>query len=84
MSLAKKFIIVVLSSILFIAITNIVGFYIFYSSYLKVFLAEKIQSKSEITLDYINNIVLKSKLDKKANEIDNLFNDASINFFEKL
>lgn len=84
MSLAKKFIVVVLSSILFIAITNIVGFYIFYSSYLKVFLAEKIQVKSEVTLDYINSIVLKSKLDKKANEIDNLFNDASINFFEKL
>ncbi|MDQ7009850.1 MAG: HAMP domain-containing sensor histidine kinase, partial [Candidatus Gracilibacteria bacterium] len=84
MSLAKKFIIVVLSSILFIAITNIVGFYVFYSSYLKVFLAEKLEIKSEVTLDYINEIVLKSKVDKQANEIDSLFNDASINFFEKL
>ena len=84
MSLAKKFIVVVLSSILFIALTNILGFYIFYSAYLKVFLAEKIKSNSEITLEYINDIVLKSKLDKQANEIDNLFNDASITFFEKL
>lgn len=84
MSLAKKFLVVVLSSILFIAITNIVGFYVFYSSYLKVFLAEKLQSKSEVTLDYINNIVLKSKVEKQSREIDNLFNDASINFFEKL
>jgi len=84
MSLAKKFLIVVLSSILFIAFTNILGFYLFYSAYLKVFLAEKLKSKSEVTLEYINNIVLKSKLDKQENEIDNLFNDASINFFEKL
>jgi hypothetical protein len=84
MSLAKKFLVVVLSSILFIALTNIVGFYIFYSAYLKVFLAEKINAKSEITLEYINDIVLKSKVDKQASEIDDLFNDASINFFEKL
>ena len=84
MSLAKKFLFVVLSSILFIAITNIVGFYVFYSSYLKVFLAEKIEAKSEITLDYINDIVSKSKFEKQSKEIDDLFNDASINFFEKL
>ena len=49
-----------------------------------MFLAEKIKTNSEITLEYINDIVLKSKLDKQANEIDNLFNDASITFFEKL
>ncbi len=84
MSLAKKFLVVVLSSILFIAITNIVGFYIFYSSYLKVFLAEQNEAKSEITLEYINDLVLKSKFEKQANEIDDLFNDASITFFEKL
>ena len=58
MSLAKKFLVVVLSSILFIAITNILWFYLFYSAYLKVFLAEKIKAKSEITLEYINDIVL--------------------------
>jgi hypothetical protein len=51
---------------------------------LKVFLAEKIKSRSEVTLEYINSIVLKSNLDKQENEIDDLFNDASINFFEKL
>ena len=84
MSLAKKFLLLVLFSILFIAITNIVGFYIFYSSYLKIFLAEKLHNNKVITLDYINKIVLKSKLEKQSKEIDNLFNDASINFFEKL
>jgi len=84
MSLAKKFLVVLLSSILFIALTNIVGFYIFYSAYLKVFLAEKMKAKSEVTLEYINDLVLKSKVLKQNNEIDDLFNEASITFFEKL
>jgi len=84
MSLAKKFLVVVLSSILFIALTNIIGFYIFYSAYLKVYLAEKMKAKSEVTLEYINDLVLKSKVLKQNNEIDDLFNEASITFFEKL
>jgi TnpA family transposase len=47
-------------------------------------LAEKFKAKSEITLEYINDIVLKSKIDKQENEIDNLFSNSSISFFEKL
>jgi len=80
MSLAKKFTIIVLGSIFFIAITNIVGFYIFYSSYLKIFLAEKIESKSQISLDYIHEIILK----QTADDVDDLFDDIKIDFFEKL
>lgn len=80
MSLAKKFTIIVLGSILFIAITNIVGFYIFYSSYLKIFLAEKIESKSQISLNYIHEIILK----QTADDVDELFDDIKIDFFEKL
>jgi len=80
MSLAKKFTIIVLGSILFIAITNIVGFYIFYSSYLKIFLAEKIESRSQISLDYIREIILK----QTADDVDELFDDIKIDFFEKL
>ena len=80
MSLAKKFTIIVLGSILFIAITNIVGFYIFYSSYLKIFLAEKIESKSQISLDYIHEIILK----QTADDVEELFDDIKIDFFEKL
>ncbi len=80
MSLAKKFTIIVLGSILFIAITNIVGFYIFYSSYLKIFLAEKIESRSQISLDYIHEIILKQTSD----DVDELFDDIKIDFFEKL
>lgn len=80
MSLAKKFTVIVLWSILFIAITNIVGFYIFYSSYLKIFLAEKIESKSQISLDYIHEIILK----QTADDVEELFDDIKIDFFEKL
>ena len=47
MSLAKKFVIILVSSVIIIAITNIIAFYAFYSSYLKVYLSEKLESKSK-------------------------------------
>ncbi len=84
MLLAKKFSIVLLGSIWFIAIINIIGFYFFYSSYLKIFLAWKYQNKTSVSLDYINNLVLKSELEKQENEIDDLLNSVQIEFFEKL
>ena len=80
MSLAKKFIIVIFGCILFIAITNIISFYFFYSSYLKVFLVEKINSKSEVSLEYINTLILKQWVD----DVDAIFDDVSISLFEKL
>lgn len=80
MSLSRKFLIVFLLSIFFITITNIIAFYSFYNTYLKIYLAENIQSKSEITLDYINNIVKK----QTADEIDNIFNDTEVEFFDLL
>ncbi len=79
MSLSRKFVIVVLWSIFFIAITNIIWFYVFYSTFLKVFLAEKIEWRSQISLEYINSLVLKQWLD----EVDGIFNDVSISLFEK-
>lgn len=79
MSLSRKFIIVVLWSIFFIAITNIIWFYIFYSTFLKIFLAEKIQGRSQVSLEYINSLVLKQWLD----DVDGIFNDVSIALFEK-
>ncbi len=80
MSLARKFLIIITGSILFIAIINIIAFYVFYSTYLKLYLAEKDQNKKEITLDYINNIIKKQTED----DIDNIFSDAEIEFFELL
>lgn len=80
MSLAKKFLAVVLSSILFITAMNIVGFYIFYNSFLKVYLAEKISTQQTITLEYINSIFREQAFD----EIGSIFTDIEIEFFELL
>ncbi len=80
MSLARKFLIIILSSIIFIAIVNIAAFYIFYTTYLKIYLAEKIWNKKEITIDYINNIIKKQTED----DIDNIFSDVNVEFFELL
>ncbi len=79
MSLSRKFIIVVLWSILFIAITNIIWFYVFYSTFLQVFLAEKLQWRSQVSLEYIQSLVIKQWLD----EVDQIFNEVSITLFEK-
>lgn len=80
MSLSKKFLIVFLISISFVTITNIAAFYGFYNIYLKLYLAENIKVKTEITLDYINNIVAKQATD----EIDDIFSDTEIEFFDLL
>jgi capsular polysaccharide biosynthesis protein len=80
MSLARKFIISFLLSIFFITAVNIVSFYVFYTSYLKIYFAEKISSRDKVTLDYINEILEKQTID----EIDSIFSDTEIEFFELL
>lgn len=80
MSISRKFIFVLISSILFIAFINIASFYFFYNSYLKIYLAEKIKSRDNITIEYINEIIEKQTID----EIDNIFSDIEIEFFELL
>jgi len=80
MSLSRKFIIVILVSILIVAIINIGAFYVFYSTFLWTYLTEKNNSNKEITLDYISKLQKQQAVD----EIDNLFSDAEIEFFEAL
>ena len=80
MSLAKKFIFTILISIFVVAIINIIAFYVFYKTYLNIYLAEKSQVKKEITIDYINKLIEKQTED----DIDNIFSDAEIEFFELL
>jgi len=80
MTLSKKFLVSILISILIVAIVNIVAFYLFYKTYLNIYLAEKSQNKKEITINYINKLMEKQAED----EIDNIFSDAEINFFELL
>jgi capsular polysaccharide biosynthesis protein len=80
MSLSRKFLITIVVSILIVAIVNIVAFYLFYNAYFKIYLAEKSKVKKEITLDYINKLIEKQTED----EIDNIFSDTEIEFFELL
>lgn len=80
MSLARKFAIILISSIIIITITNIIAFYGFYTSYLKIYLSEKLESRDKITIDYINEVIEKQLED----DIDNIFTDTEIEFFELL
>ncbi|MFK7780410.1 MAG: HAMP domain-containing sensor histidine kinase [Candidatus Gracilibacteria bacterium] len=80
MSLSRKFIISLLISIIFIAGINIVAFYVFYSSYLSSYFAEKIKLRDKITIEYINNVIEKQTID----DIDSIFTDTEIEFFELL
>lgn len=80
MSLSKKFIISLLFSITFIASVNVFSFYIFYSSFLEKYFEEKIKSRDEITIDYINEIIKKQAVDN----IWSIFSDTEIEFFELL
>lgn len=78
MNLNKKIISSVLWSIVFITSINIVGFYVSYNVFLWDYLINKDKSKKEVTLDYINKIIEKQALD----EVDNVFNDIEVEFFE--
>ena len=80
MSISRKFITVLISSILFIAFINMASFYFFYNSYLKIYLAEKIQARDNVTIEYINEVIERQTLE----EIDNIFSDIEIEFFELL
>jgi signal transduction histidine kinase len=80
MSISRKFITVLVASILFIAFINIASFYFFYNSYLKIYLAEKIQARDKVTIEYINEVIERQTLE----EIDNIFSDIEIEFFELL
>lgn len=80
MTLSRKIIFSLLWSIFFIAIINVVSFYFFYSLFLKLYLWENLKAKDEITRDYIDKIIEKQALD----EVDNIFNDIEIQFFELL
>lgn len=80
MNLSKKIVLSLLWSIFFIAIINVLSFYFFYSYYFKIYLSEKIQTKNEITIDYVNKLIEKQTLE----EVDNILNDIELRFFELL
>lgn len=80
MSLSRKFLLFILSSVFLLATINVVSFYFFYNFYIKIYLTEKIQTKDEITIDYVNQIIEKQAVD----DVDTIFSDAEISFFDLL
>ncbi len=80
MSLSRKFVIVLIISVCSIALVNIAAFYTFYGSFIKLYLSEKISLRETVTIEYINSIIEKQTLE----DIDNIFNDAELEFFELL
>lgn len=80
MSLSRKFILAIVTTILFITTINIVAFYVFYTTYLKVYLVEKIESRDKVTIEYINEVIKKQTID----DIESIFTDTEIEFFELL
>jgi len=80
MTLVKKIILTFLFSVLFITAINIIAFYFFYSLYIQAYLGNKVESRENITIEYINELIEKQALE----EVDNIFNDIELQFFELL
>ncbi len=80
MTLTRKILFTLTLSILFITIVNIIAFYSFYTIYIKTYLVDKVKSRESITIEYINTIIEKQALE----EVDSIFNDIELQFFELL
>lgn len=80
MSLSRKFVIILVSCVTGIALLNILAFSLFYSSYIRLYLSEKLDSREDVTIEYINSIIERQTLD----DIDSIFSDVEFEFFELL
>ena len=80
MSLSRKFVFVLVVSVCSIAIVNIAAFYLFYNSYIRLYLSEKLSARQDVTIEYINNIIERQTLE----DIDTIFSDVELEFFELL
>ncbi len=80
MRLSRKIALVFFVSIASMAILNIVAFYLIYSINITRYLSEKIDSRQEITLEYINSLVERQTLD----ELEQIFSESELEFFELL
>ncbi len=78
MKISTKFIWALALSIFFIALINFIAFYFFYTTYLKIYFTEKVNSREKITLEYINDIKEQQAID----EIWSIFYDVEIEIFE--
>jgi len=67
-------------SVVSIAILNIATFYGLYSYFIRLYLSEKIESRQDVTIEFINNIIERQTLE----DVDTIFSDVEIEFFELL
>lgn len=80
MSLSRKFVLMLIGSVCSIAILNILTFSFLYNFYIKIYLSEKIDSRKDITIEFINNLIEKQTLE----DIEDIFSDVEVEFFELL
>ena len=80
MNLSKKFLIVLLISILFLVVLNLIGFIVFPTMFFSRYLEEKSQEHTAITLDYVNQLVE----EQASNYLDMFLKDVEMEFFELL
>ncbi len=84
MNLSKKFILVLIFSIFFIAIVNVLAFYFLYQYFLEDYLREKQESKKVVTEKYILSLLEKQAQDEVDDVFSDLKNDVDLEFFELL
>ena len=80
MSLSRKFVLLLVGSVTSIALLNIFAFYFLYGFYIKFYLSEKIQTRENITIEYINNLIEKQTLE----DLDEVFSNTELEFFDLL
>ncbi|MCH8519116.1 HAMP domain-containing protein, partial [Candidatus Gracilibacteria bacterium] len=80
MLLSRKIALVFFISIFAMAILNVIAFYGIYSINIGRYLSEKIDTRQEITLEYINSLVERQTLD----ELEQIFSESELEFFELL
>jgi len=80
MKLSRKISFIFFASIIAMAILNVIAFYALYSINITRYLSEKIDSRQEVTLEYINSLVERQTLD----ELEQIFSESELEFFELL
>ena len=80
MKLSRKISFIFFASIIAMAVLNVIAFYALYSINITRYLSEKIDTRQEVTLDYINSLVERQTLD----ELEQIFSESELEFFELL
>ena len=80
MKLSRKISFIFFASIIAMAVLNVIAFYAIYSVNITRYLSEKIDTRQEVTLEYINSLVERQTLD----ELEQIFSESELEFFELL